>query len=143
MIVLGAPAGGVGWLFPRHQLIAYGVASAFLMLMFFPLIHLLDVTMGLGMAAMFGVVEAMALANALEPQISAETRTPRLPDADRLWYSIGATWAFSDALELNFGYARLEPKDPEVDSHDNQGHRLTGPFDGYANLLAFSAQYKF
>lgn len=55
-------AGGVGWLFPRYQLIAYGVASAFLMLMFFPLIHLLDVTMGLGMAAMFGVVEAMVLA---------------------------------------------------------------------------------
>lgn len=72
-----------------------------------------------------------------------EARTPRLPDADRLWYSIGATWQFSDALEMNFGYARLEPKDPEVDSHDNQGHRLTGPFDGYANLLAFSAQYKF
>ena len=55
-------AGGVGWLFPRYQLIAYGVASAFLMLMFFPLVHLLDVTMGLGMAAMFGVVEAMVLA---------------------------------------------------------------------------------
>ena len=72
-----------------------------------------------------------------------ETRTPRLPDADRLWYSIGATWQFSDALEMNFGYARLEPKDPEVDSHDNQGHRLTGPFDGYANLLGFSAQYTF
>jgi len=72
-----------------------------------------------------------------------ETRTPRLPDADRLWFSVGATWQFSDALEMNFGYARLEPKDPEVDSRDNQGHRLTGPFDGYANLLAFSAQYKF
>ena len=55
-------AGAAAWLFPRYQLIAYGVASAFLMLMFFPLIHLLDVTMGLGMAAMFGVVEAMVLA---------------------------------------------------------------------------------
>ncbi len=55
-------AGGAAWLFPRYQLIAYGVASTFLILMFFPLIHLLDVTMGLGMAAMFGVVEAMVLA---------------------------------------------------------------------------------
>ncbi len=55
-------AGGAAWLFPRYRLIAYGVASAFLILMFFPLIHLLDVTMGLGMAAMFGVVEAMVLA---------------------------------------------------------------------------------
>jgi len=55
-------AGGAAWLFPRYQLISYSVASGFLMLMFFPLIHLLDVTMGLGMAAMFGVVEAMVLA---------------------------------------------------------------------------------
>jgi hypothetical protein len=55
-------AGGAAWLFPRYQLIAYGVASVFLVLMFFPLLHLLDVTMGLGMAAMFGGVEAMVLA---------------------------------------------------------------------------------
>ena len=55
-------AGGAAWLFPRYQLIAYVIASNFLASMFFPLIHLLDVTMGLGMAAMFGVVEAMVLA---------------------------------------------------------------------------------
>lgn len=58
-------AGGAAWLFPRYQLIAYGIASNFLASMFFPLIHLLDVTMGLGMAAMFGVVEAMVLAPVL------------------------------------------------------------------------------
>jgi hypothetical protein len=55
-------AGGAAWLFPRYQLIFYGVASAMLVLVFFPMVHLLDVTMGLGMAAMFGIVEAMVLA---------------------------------------------------------------------------------
>ena len=55
-------AGGAAWLYPRHQLIAYGVASAMLALMFFPVLYLLDVMMGLGLAAMFGVVEAMVLA---------------------------------------------------------------------------------
>ncbi len=55
-------AGGGAWLFPRYQLIFYGVASALLILVFFPMVQLLDVTMGLGMAAMFGVVEAMVLA---------------------------------------------------------------------------------
>lgn len=55
-------AGGAAWLFPRYQLIFYGVASAVLIIMFFPMVQLLDVTMGLGMAAMFGVVEAMVLA---------------------------------------------------------------------------------
>lgn len=55
-------AGGAAWLFPRYQLIFHGIASAMLVLVFFPLIHLLDVAMGLSLAAMFGVVEAMALA---------------------------------------------------------------------------------
>jgi hypothetical protein len=55
-------AGGAAWLFPRYQLIAYGVASALLALMFFPIVQLLDVTMGMGMAAMFGIVEAKVLA---------------------------------------------------------------------------------
>jgi len=55
-------AGGAAWLYPRYQLIAYGVASAMLALMFFPVLYLLDVMMGLGLAAMFGVVEAMVLA---------------------------------------------------------------------------------
>ncbi len=55
-------AGGAAWFYPRYQLIAYGIASAVLALMFFPVLHLLDVMMGLGMAAMFGVIEAMVLA---------------------------------------------------------------------------------
>jgi len=55
-------AGAAAWLLPRLQLIAYSIASLFLALIFFPLIHLLDVTMGLGMAAMFGVIAALVLA---------------------------------------------------------------------------------
>lgn len=55
-------AGGAAWLFPRYQLIFYGIASTMLILIFFPLVQLLDVTMGLSLAAMFGVVEAMILA---------------------------------------------------------------------------------
>jgi hypothetical protein len=55
-------ASAAAWLFPRYQIASYAVANAFLALIFFPMVHLLDVTMGLGMAAMFGVVEAMVLA---------------------------------------------------------------------------------
>ncbi len=60
--IMFAICGAAAWLFPRYQIIAYAIASAFLALIFFPLVHMLDVTMGLGMAAMFGVVEAMVLA---------------------------------------------------------------------------------
>ncbi|MBF6025240.1 OmpP1/FadL family transporter [Lysobacter niastensis] len=71
-----------------------------------------------------------------------ETRTPRLPDDDRTWYSIGASWQATEALELNFGYTRIEPDSPEVDITASGSH-LVGPFDGHANLYGLSAQYKF
>jgi len=49
------------WFAPRYLTIAYSVAAAGIILIFFPLIHLVDVMMGLGMAAMFGVLEALVL----------------------------------------------------------------------------------
>jgi len=55
-------AAGVAWLFPRYQMPAYIVASVVLALIFFPILHMLDVMMGLGMAAAFGVIEATVLA---------------------------------------------------------------------------------
>jgi len=55
-------AAGAAWLFPRYQILFFAISSAMLALVFFPIVNLLDVTMGMGMAAMFGVVEAMILA---------------------------------------------------------------------------------
>lgn len=52
----------IAWFVPRLELAGYGLASLALALVFFPLIHLLDVMMGLGLAAMFGVLEASVLA---------------------------------------------------------------------------------
>lgn len=69
-------------------------------------------------------------------------RTPRLPDDDRRWYSIGATWAVSDALDVNFAFSHLKPDDPRVDA-TSSGSRIVGPYDGSANLYGVSAQYRF
>ena len=69
-------------------------------------------------------------------------RTPRLPDDDRRWYSIGATWAVSDALDVNFAFSHLKPDNPRVDA-TSSGSRIVGPFDGSANLYGVSAQYRF
>jgi hypothetical protein len=55
-------AAGAAWLFPRYQPIFFAISSLMLALIFFPIVTLLDVTMGMGMAAMFGVLEAMILA---------------------------------------------------------------------------------
>jgi len=77
-----------------------------------------------------------------ETPTSIEHRTPRLPDANRNWYSIGASWAVSDALSVDFAFTHLKPKDPEV-AFTSGGSTLVGPFDGDANLFGLSAQYRF
>lgn len=77
-----------------------------------------------------------------ETPTSIEHRTPRLPDDDRRWYSIGATWKVSDAMDVDFAFAHLKPKDPKID-YTSGGSTITGPFDGDANLFGVSAQYRF
>lgn len=71
------------------------------------------------------------------------TRTPRLPDNDRMLYSIGMTWNVSEALSFDAAFQRIEIEDPTLDVHTSQGHRLVGEFDGYANLFGVAARYKF
>lgn len=78
-----------------------------------------------------------------ETPTSLTHRTPRLPDDDRMWYSIGATWQLSDAMEVSFAVTHIKPDDPRVDIRDNQGHHLAGPYDGQANLFGISGQYRF
>ncbi|MGY0613072.1 MULTISPECIES: OmpP1/FadL family transporter [unclassified Luteimonas] len=77
-----------------------------------------------------------------ETPTSLEHRTPRLPDDDRRWYSIGATWNVSDAMDVSFAFTHLKPKDPKIDFASG-GSTITGPYDGDANLFGVSAQYRF
>jgi long-chain fatty acid transport protein len=75
-----------------------------------------------------------------------ETRTPRLPDADRQWLSIGATWAPSEHWEISAGYTRIETDDPTVNlapSLATSGSTLVGTYDANVNLWGLSGQYRF
>lgn len=77
-----------------------------------------------------------------ETPTSLAHRTPRLPDANRIFYSVGATWTMSDAFDVNFAYTRINPRDPKIDTTSG-GSRVAGDFDGNANLFGVSAQYRF
>ena len=41
-------------------------------------------------------------------------RSPRIPDADRIWGSVGASYQFSDSMKLDFAYSLLMPEDSTV-----------------------------
>lgn len=70
-------------------------------------------------------------------------RTPRLPDEDRMLYSLGLTWNASENLSIDAAYTRIQIDDPKIDAVSSSGSRLTGEFEGHADLLGVSAQYRF
>ena len=74
-------------------------------------------------------------------------RTPRLPDNDRMLYSIGASWNVSDSLSLDAGYQRITIKSPTinlpVDAASGNTSSLVGKYTGHADLLGVSMQYRF
>ncbi len=71
------------------------------------------------------------------------TRTPRLPDNNRNLYSLGLTWHASDALSVDAAYQRITIDTPTVNVVSSSGSRLTGEFDGHANLFGVAMQYRF
>ena len=74
-------------------------------------------------------------------------RTPRLPDDDRMLYSIGATWNMSDSLSFDAAYQHITIDSPTinlpVDVASGNTSTLVGEFDGDANLFGVSMQYRF
>jgi long-chain fatty acid transport protein len=71
------------------------------------------------------------------------TRTPRLPDNNRMLYSIGATWHASDAFSIDAAFQRITIDTPTIDVLSSSSSRLTGEFSGHANLFGVAAQYRF
>ena len=74
------------------------------------------------------------------------TRTPRLPDADRMLYSIGMSWAMSEHMTIDAAYQRITIDDPKIalGVHlPSDLSTLQGTFDGSANLFGVSMQYRF
>ena len=84
-------------------------------------------------------------------------RTPRIPDGDRTWASIGASYAFSKALTLDFGYTHIwvkdsvieltttgipTPQNPNPDPNFTRGN-LNGNYTMSANVVAAGLRYAF
>ncbi|WP_051176379.1 OmpP1/FadL family transporter [Luteimonas mephitis] len=76
--------------------------------------------------------------------VSLPHRTPRMPDQDRMWYSLGATWAVSDSLDITASYSRIQLADtPVIGIASSSGSYISGKYDGGADNYGISAQYRF
>jgi long-chain fatty acid transport protein len=73
-------------------------------------------------------------------------RTPRLPDNNRTWISVGAQYKFSPQIALDAGYTYIFIKDPGI--NQNAGSTPTsglinGTYKSNVNILAAQLTYTF
>jgi long-chain fatty acid transport protein len=76
------------------------------------------------------------------PVPDAEHRTPRLPDNDRIWLSLGSGYQVNDWFSFDVGYTHLFVEDADVDKdpvgEDYTRGGLQGEFTNSGDI--FSAQ---
>jgi long-chain fatty acid transport protein len=78
-------------------------------------------------------------------------RSPRVPDEDRIWLSLGATYRYSPELTFDVGYAHLFVDDPKLDSVSDNNippaptgfHDLSGDYDASVDIIGVAVNWKF
>ena len=75
-------------------------------------------------------------------------RTPRIPDNDRYWLSLGAGWQPTPWLDLDGAFTYIQIDDSNVDlAASGTGNaargNLTAEYDSYIILLGLSARLRF
>ena len=66
--------------------------------------------------------------------VSNDDRSARVPDNDRIWFSLGGQWNAGRAGKVDVGYAYLYVKDPAIRQNRN-GVNLNGHYDAGAHIL--------
>jgi len=71
--------------------------------------------------------------------VSNEThRSPRTPDSDRKWVSVGLGYKVSPSMDLDVGYTRIMAEKVDVNYSSDGANTLVGSYDASVNI--FSAQ---
>ena len=95
---------------------------------------------------------ALRLGIALDetPVPNVELRTPRLPDEDRTWYTVGFDYNFSPKMGINVSYGLIDIKKAEIDksalppgSEDFLRGNFVGDFDFGVSILSAQFSWKF
>lgn len=79
------------------------------------------------------------------PNDTNASRTARLPDADRKWLALGATWRVSDHSQWDVGYAHLfiNGHIPFNQVNAAGGDHIVGQYNADADILGVSYRYRF
>lgn len=78
------------------------------------------------------------------PCKETEFRTPRMPDVDRYWASLGLTYKFSETLEFDVAYMHLFMDQGDASYYDiNTYQVMNGNYVGSADLFSFGMIWKY
>ena len=75
--------------------------------------------------------------------VSDPFRSARIPDQDRYWLAIGATWAILPQLTLDIGYAHIFIASSRLQETSPTGDVLSGTYSSSADLGAISTRLHF
>ena len=81
------------------------------------------------------------IAYEISPIQSPDERTIRVPDADRVWVGIGASYKYSDTTTIDLSYAHLFVENSRVDRTES-GIRVVGNVDAHADAISIGVRSK-
>ncbi len=72
-------------------------------------------------------------------------RTPRIPDSDRIWYSVGLGYQYSENLSFDMGYTYIKAHSAKMNSAitKNDGLNASADYSNSVKVFAFSLNYAF
>jgi long-chain fatty acid transport protein len=79
------------------------------------------------------------------PVPNADSRSVRLPDADRYWLSFGARYQVTGADSLDLGYTYIQVRDTSINNNQaaTGGGIVTGNYKGHVHILGLQYQHTF
>lgn len=69
--------------------------------------------------------------------------TPRIPDSNRTWLALGASFTPSESLSFDVGYAHLFVDDTSIDLESRTDGNLRGNFDNQVDILGVQLTWRF
>jgi long-chain fatty acid transport protein len=81
--------------------------------------------------------------------VSDQVRTPAVPDNDRFWLSVGASWVVFKGFTFDLAYSHLWVKDPNVNITATSGNpwfngsvSYVGNTDAHIDILSLSLVWR-
>lgn len=77
--------------------------------------------------------------------VRLQHRTPRIPDSDRIWYSMGLGYKYSEKLSFDAGFTYIKAHKAKMNTlyTGNPGNHVSADYTNSVKIFALSVNYNF